>query len=117
MKTMRVAIITVCMICVCIGWSLNVAAKDIQENPNIEIDFDHEPAQSVCGKSREIIVVGKGFSAISSVEITPAEHIDIKEIQKIDTKKWSFMVVTEKNAQPGERTIVWITPEGLRPLQ
>ncbi len=97
-----------------------VAQEKLPVNPNIEIDTFY-PTQNVCGKSKEIEIVGKGFSAISSIEIAPAEHIQVKEIKEVelsewqksqDMKAWTIVVFAEKDAQPGERSVVLVTPEG-----
>jgi hypothetical protein len=120
MQTMRVVIISLSVMC-CLGWSLSLMAADIEiEGFYNKID-GYRTTQYVCGESKEVIVVGKGFSMISAVEITPSEHIQVKEVKEVEAtqqqknagmKAWSFVVVTEKNAQVGERTIVLITPEG-----
>ncbi len=79
--------------------------------------------QVLRGQSTELKVFGKNL-AVQSVEISPAEGILVREIkesvpdpndkrqQKEGIKVWSFLVVVEKTSQPGERSVVIVTPQG-----
>ena len=103
----RISLFVICWI----GLGAGVA-----EASNMEVTSFY-PTQHVCGKSLEMTVGGTGFSAISAVEITPADHLQVGEMIEIESteegeKRWSVVILTEQEAQAGERNVVLVTPEG-----
>lgn len=79
------------------------------------------PTQVVRGQSTTITVVGKNLSAIDSVEITPPEGISVKNIREIQLsdsarkegrRGWEIVLLADKAAQTGERSLVLVTPQG-----
>lgn len=74
------------------------------------------PGQYIIGKTQKVTIIGKGFSNIESIEITPSEGIEISQLKQVEREdgkeKWSIVIVVKKNATIGERTLIINTPEG-----
>ena len=71
------------------------------------------PTQVLRGETTEITVRGKHFATIQSVEITPSEGVSVGEIkEKEKGKAWTLVMVVGQEAQPGERSVVVVTPQG-----
>lgn len=81
-----------------------------EKAPEIEA---FSPTQVQRGETTEITVRGKRFDTIQSVEITPPEGISVREIkEKRKGKEWTLILVAGPDAQPGERSVVFVTPQG-----
>ena len=88
----------------------STAAAAPEKSPEIEAFY---PSQVQRGEATEITVRGKHFDTIQSVEITPPEGISVREIkEKQKGKAWTVVLVAGPDAQPGERSVVLVTPQG-----
>ena len=88
----------------------STAAAAPEKAPEIEAFY---PSQVQRGETTEITVRGKHFDTIQSVEITPPEGISVREIkEKQKGKAWTVVLVAGPDAEPGERSVVLVTPQG-----
>jgi len=86
-------------------------------------DFTKSQEQVVQGRSSKMVAYGEQL-AIQSLEVTPPDGITIQEVaeqppepkdarqNKPGVRVWSFMVLADKAAKPGERSVVAVTPQG-----
>lgn len=94
-----------------------------QKAEEIDAELSGYRPQVLRGQLTELKVFGKNL-AVQSIEISPAEGVSVREIkesvldpndkrqQKRGVKVWSFAIVAEKTAQPGERSVVIVAPHG-----
>ena len=88
-----------------------------QEAGNAHVSFFY-PAQLARGQTTRVIVDGN-FDSIQAVEFTPAEGVSVQKIEP-DTKaempegqrRWHVEFLVAKDAEPGERSVVIVTPQG-----
>lgn len=97
------------MLVLCI--TLRVGA---QEAGSARISFFH-PAQLPRGQTTRVTVDGN-FDSIQAVEITPAEGVSVQKIEPDaeyqGQKRWHIEFLVAKDAEPGERSVVIVTPQG-----
>jgi hypothetical protein len=94
-----------------------------QKEKEVDIQLYENRPQVVRGQSAEWRAYGKTVP-LESVEISPPEGLSVKEIKPIEcpphtlfagcagVKFWTILIVAESSVQPGERTVVLVTPQG-----
>lgn len=109
----------------CMNLTVLAAAE---KGPEIKFFF---PKQVLRGETTEITVQGWDLKGIQSVEVTPSEGVSVGAIQEQkwmmfqrggkyrkpwpwskELRGWTLELVVGQNAQPGERSVVVVTPEG-----
>jgi hypothetical protein len=100
-----------------------VALAVAQEDEKASFDFAESQEQVMLGQSSKMVAYGDQLN-IQSLEVTPAAGITIQELKeqppepedarqnKPGVRVWSFVVVANKAAQPGKRSVVAVTPHG-----
>lgn len=88
-----------------------------QEAGKASVSFFY-PAQLARGQTTRVTVDGN-FDSIQAVEITPAEGVSAQKIEpdaasegRKGQKRWHIEFLVAKDAQPGERSAVIVTPQG-----
>ncbi|MFI5175655.1 MAG: hypothetical protein ACHQKY_12400 [Terriglobia bacterium] len=109
-----------------IVWAIAVwvFVAGVQKAEKIDVQFSgYSDVQLVRGLPTEFKCFGKNLQ-VSSVEISPAEGVSIREVKESPPdpddqrqqgegmKVWSVRIFAELKAQTGKRSIVVITPEG-----
>ena len=93
------------------------------EGTEASFDFTESQEQVMQGQSSTMVAYGDQLT-IESLQVTPAAGITIRDLKeqppdpsdarqsKPGVRVWSFVVVAAKTAQPGERSLVAVTPHG-----
>ncbi|HEX4900903.1 MAG TPA: hypothetical protein VFV61_10245 [Pyrinomonadaceae bacterium] len=91
-----------------------------QEAGKASVSFFY-PAQLARGQTTRVTVDGN-FDSIQAVELTPAEGVTIQKIEPDATyegrkpqKRWHVEFLVAADAKPGERSVVFVTPQGPTP--
>lgn len=85
-----------------------------EEAGSARVSFFH-PAQLARGQTTRVTVDGN-FNSIQTVEITPAEGVSVQKIEPDGEyqgqKRWQIEFLVAQDAEPGERSVVIVTPQG-----
>lgn len=119
----RLLVILTVAACGCLKPAVLAAAE---KGPEIKFFY---PKQVLRGEATEITVVGWDFKGIQSVEVTPSEGVSVRAIKEDTAVKWgarskkmwpwskaerawTLEMVVGLEAQPGDRSVVVVTPQG-----
>lgn len=111
-------------ICLLVHFAIVICVAQSKEAKEIDANLSNYKPPVVQGQPNEIRAISK--TKVQAIEVTPSEGISVLEIKegspdpnygkerdlKPDVKVWIIKVSVDKTAQPGERSIVLVTPQG-----